>query len=167
MTKEELLALPPALAVEIVIELLLAMPGSEPLRLALAETKKPFVPQSPKYDAIIYRKDGVQYASEMDVGGLQFWHRLAVESAEGGGEYAEKDAKRAKALSFWIAWRKCNPGVPWAGERNRKHVIAAAPSSKPEVYPREYGVEKKARDPGGYTPNFDDDPGAGDDDIPF
>ena len=96
MTRDELCALPPAMAIKIIAGLLLD--NSDRVVLALAEIPKPKVPLPPKYDQIIYRKDGIQYASEMDLGGLQYWHRLAVESAEGGGEYAAKDEKKAKSL---------------------------------------------------------------------
>ena len=121
---------------------------------------------SPKYDSAIYRREGVTYASEYDAEGLRFWQRRAADSAAGGGQYAEQDAKQAKALGFWIAWREQNPGAVWSGERNREQVTAAAPSAKPTVYPRNGGATKPAAPSGGgYS---DADYGADDDsDIPF
>lgn len=77
------------------------------------------------------------WASECDVETLSFWMKRYLESAEKGGEYAEKDRKRASSLSFWITWRLCNPTAVWSGERNREQVTASPVSDRPFVYEKE------------------------------
>jgi hypothetical protein len=167
MTREEFIGLPAAVALSILWD---ASPG---LQGKLENVLPPKPARSPKFDAIIYRKDGVQWASETDVEGLRFWRGRYLESAAKGGEYAAKDEKRAKALDFWIAWRLAEPTTCWTGERNNVVVTAAPPSGKPMVYSREAptgGAPKPTAAPsfsdegsGEYDDEYDD----GGDRIPF
>lgn len=130
MSPEEFLALPPSLALRVLLE---AAPG---LVEKLKHTEAPKIPRRPRFDFAIYRKDGVQWASETDAEGLRFWRARAQKSAEGGGEYAAKDAKRVKQLDAWLAWRSIEPSAAWSGERQDEAVTADPPSDRPRVYPR-------------------------------
>src|SRR5512139_2773515 len=114
MNRSEFTSLPVSLALGLLWDALHTH-GDPALALDDAEAPKPARP--PKYDSAIYRKDGVTYASEYDIEGLRFWHKRAAESAANGGQYAEKDAKQAKALAYWIAYREQNPSATWTGER--------------------------------------------------
>jgi hypothetical protein len=117
------------------------------LRDRLADVLVPKVPFPPKWDTMIFRSDGVQYASEMDVRGLKYFHLRSTESAD---------------KEYWIAWRLVEPTARWTGERNHETVTADAPSAKPTVHPR---AERSTR-----TTTFDDAPSGPpveDDDIPF
>lgn len=158
MTREEFVSLPAAVALGILWDT-----GKLADRLANIEAQKRPRPQ--KYDSAIYRKDGIQWASETDSEGLRFWRNRYAESAEKGGEYAEKDRKRATTLDFWIAWRLAEPTTQWVGERNNETVTAKPPSGKPTVYPKDSRGQSSQREPEpeAAAPSFDDD----DSDIPF
>lgn len=125
----------------------------------------------PKYDTMLYTRDGCYFASECDAGRLEWELKRAEESIAEGGKYADANEKRAKALRFFLTWRRRYPSAIWTGERNREQVTARAPMAKPEVYPRT-GAPRALAAPtpttgGGYS---DDDYGAGgddDDSIPF
>lgn len=131
MTRDEFCGLPAAVALGLLWD------KSAGIRDAMSKVDAPPRPRPPKYDQAIYRKGGVSWASEHDLSGLEYWCRKYTESAEHGGEYAEKDAKKAKQVAFWIAWRRCDPTARWSGERNHEQVTADAPSSKPFVFERE------------------------------
>lgn len=167
MNRSEFTGLPLSLALGIIWDALHETGSHEVCRvLDMDSAPKPARP--PKFDQILYRKDGVMWASECDAEGLRYWHKRAAESAESGSQYAEKDAKLAKSLSFWIAYREQNPTAVWTGERNRAQVTARAPQSKPEVYPREQRGQAPApatSSGGGYSGADYDAPS--DDDIPF
>lgn len=157
MTREEFLALPPSLA--------LALLWDNGFAPRLADAEAPKVPRPPKFDSAIYRKGGFQWASETELESLVYWHDRYAASAMEDSKYADKDAKRAKALSYWIAWRRVLPFAAWSGERNHERVTAALPSYEPELHqtqPR--GNADEALQPAS-QPSFDD--GAEDDDIPF
>lgn len=154
MTRDEFLALPPSLALAVLLD---AAPG---LVAKLADIPAPKVPRAPRYDFAIYRKEGLQWASETDLEGLTFWRNRYLESAERGGQYEAKDRKRAKTLDAWIEWRKVEPATQWSGERNDDSVTAAPPTAKPRVHrqkPRNDADESYAPPSGGL----------GDGDIPF
>lgn len=156
MKREDFVALPLSLALGLIWE---HAPG---LSSALADKTCPIPARPPRYDNAIFRSEGVQYASEMDVRGLQYFRMRSLESADKGGKWAEKDRKRATALEYWIAWRLVEPNTAWTGDRNHETVTAAVPSSKPTIYPR---AERSTR-----TTTFDDEPSGppvDDDDIPF
>ena len=160
MNRAEFTGLPVALALGLLWD---ALETEGRAWLEAQEAPKPARP--PKFDQILYRKEGIMWASECDAEGLRWWHKRAAESAESGSQYAEKDAKLAKSLGFWIAYREQNPTAIWSGERNREQVTAKAPQSKPEVYPRD-GQRAAPAAPsssGGYS---DADYGS-DDDLPF
>lgn len=163
MNRSEFTALPPTLALGLIWD---ELHRTAPCPV-LDNTEAPRLAKPPKYDSRIGRKDGVCWASECDLEGLRFWHKRAVESTN--PEHAERNAKEAKALSYWIAYREQQPTAIWSGERNREQVTAKAPSGKPEVYPRDGGrraPEPKPSSGGGYdaADGYDD---AGNDDLPF
>jgi len=176
MNRAEFLSLPPGVALRILFDAL-----DEDTVDAIERTEMPEIPRSPKYDYMIYRQGGVQWASETDLRGLTWWRDRAQASAAEGGKWAEKDAKNAEALNRWIAYREFYPDAPWSGERNREPVVAAAPTAKPRVYPRAGGgaprqppkqQEVPAEDyfgTGGGKGYSDADYGSNgaDDDIPF
>lgn len=168
MNRSEFTGLPLSLALGALWDALDS--GRDPAS-ALHDAEAPKPARPPKYDQAIYRREGITWASEYDVEDLRFWRKRKSESASGGGEYAEKDAKQAKALEFWISWREQNPTAVWTGERNREQVTAAAPASKPTVYPRDargaapVAPSSSSGGGGGYA---DEDYGGADgDDIPF
>jgi len=136
MTRDEFLSLPPGVALDILLDALNTLSNGKVL-LEISAREKPRIASSPKYDQIIYTRGGIQWASELDMQSLLFWKRRAQESADSGGQYAEKDAKKAKALAYWIEWRKLYPTTAWTGERNRRRVTAAVPQYKAAVYERE------------------------------
>ncbi len=160
MTKDEFLSLPSGMAMRILFDLL----GPEAQR-RLYEIEKPRVPFAPKYDRAIFRKDGVQYASESNLENLRYWHARAAEgAAKPNSQYAEKDQKQAAELEKWIAWRECSPDAIWSGTRGNDQVTAAPPSGKPMVYQRS-GVRQAPppQDTGGFDDDYPDDG----DRIPF
>lgn len=125
MTKDEFMSLPPSLALGFLYD----------MHPELADRSVPKVPGPPKFDSRSYRKDGMfVWCSEMQLESLEFWHRRHSESAAQGGQYAEKDVKRAKELEFWIRWRRAFPEQRWSGERDRSRVLAQAPSRDPEQH---------------------------------
>ncbi len=74
------------------------------------------------------------WASEMTLGDLQWWMAHKLERSQQGGQYAEKDAKLADKLRFWVEWRLVSPTEPWTGIRNDGQVTARAPAGKATVY---------------------------------
>jgi hypothetical protein len=94
----------------------------------------PTVPLPPKYDARLSKKGGFVWMSEMLLADLEWWHARKEESANGGGKYAEKDAKTVTSLAKWIAWRKACPSDVWSGTRNDATETAAAPSRSPALH---------------------------------
>lgn len=148
MTKDDFVKLPLGLALGVLWD---AHVNNDNLA-TMPSVKVPF---PPKFDAAIYRKDGVSWASEYDVEGLRFWHDKKLQSSD--PKYADKDAKAAKALSYWIAYRIADPTTPWTGERNHEIVTAKPPSAKPTVYPRDDRGSSSTRTAPKPAPNFDDD----------
>lgn len=137
-------------------------------KLDEAEAPKPARP--PRFDSAIYRREGVTFASEYDLDGLRYWHKRSADG-ESDPQYGEKNAKQAKALSYWIAYREQQPDAIWTGERNRQPTTAKAPQSKPEVYPRDARpAPSPAASSGGGGGSYADADYGGDtpdDDIPF
>lgn len=131
MTRDEFLSLPPTVALRVLLD------AAPKLVESLSAISMPPLPRRPRYDFAIYRKDGVQWASETDLSGLQWWRDRYQQSAEGGGQYAEKDAKRVASLDRWIAWRQAEPAERWVGERGDVDTTAAPPCAKPRVYSRD------------------------------
>jgi hypothetical protein len=161
MTKEEFMALPAALA--------LGLLWDAGLDKRLATVEAPRAPRPPKYDMAIYRKGGIQWASEMDLSGLEWWQARYREGAASGGEYAEKDAKRAEKMQYWIDWRRADPQAIWSGTRNDTAVTARAPLARPEVSPRDEpsAATTNTAPAQDFGPTDYSDPGGDDDQLPF
>jgi len=160
MILDEFFSLPVALQIK---TLLLAAPTLAD-KLVLMEA--PRVPRPPAFDQRIRCKNGFMWASETDLNGLHYWRDAALKP--GNPEYAEKNAKQAKSLEYWIAWRECSPTEQWHGERFHEQIKAEAPSSKPRIYEwEERGAAPAAI--GGASDGFgggSDDFASGDD-LPF
>jgi hypothetical protein len=126
MNRSEFCSLPPSLALGVLFDL---------FERDLVDVDRPKVPQAPKYDSRVPRKRGEYcWASEMLLGDLIFWWKRFDASAKEGGQHADKDAKSAKALEYWIKWRRAFPFDVWSGERNRQPARANAPSREPELH---------------------------------
>lgn len=128
------------------------------LNPGLAKVAPPELARSPKYDGKIFRKGGFVWMSEMEAEGLRWWQARKLESAGGGGQYAEKDAKQAETLGKWIAWREQNPAACWVGIRGDETVTAAPPSRSPHL---NSSAQRNA------PPPEDDAPPAGGEDYAF
>jgi hypothetical protein len=155
VTRDEFGKLPPAMQLSVLARVVFEREALASINVG----KKPF---APKYDARMFRSGGFQWASETSIDGLRFWHAKAKESSARGGEYAEKDAKRAKELERWIAWREWFPTETWQGERNNHAVTGAPPADRPAIHqfeqsgrPRQQGDTQAPQTP----PNDDDDVG--------
>lgn len=159
MTREEFLALPPGLGLK---TLLTAIATAAPqVMRELQAMELPKVPRSPKYDMRISRKGGYQWASETDLDGLRWWRDRFRSSAADGGQYAEKDEKRADKLEYWVSWREACPDATWTGQRNDDVKTARPPSAKPVVYEWEERRDKPLR-----SRSDADDSDGGDDSFP-
>jgi hypothetical protein len=127
VTRDEYATLPPMIALGLIWDM--ARPKLEPM-------PRPQVPSAPRYDGRLSRGTmGFLWMSEMDLGSLEWWERKKRESAEGGGQYADRDKKGAAVLQAWIAWRKLFPHEVWSGTRGEDRVTAAPPSREPVVRP--------------------------------
>lgn len=131
MTKDELLSLPPAIAIGLIWD------ASASLQSKLAGVEKPRGPLSPKYDRRIYRKGGYNYASEMTLESLTYWLGKKREGAASGSEWAPKDAKEASELERWVTWRTWYPNQVWSGTRGDGEMQAKAPSKSPTLHQRD------------------------------
>jgi hypothetical protein len=132
MTRDELLALPPVLAIKVIYDCL------DPETVKAISEKEPIkAPQQPRFDFALYGSGGSSYASECTLKQLDWHIERAKKSVAEGGEWAEKDAKKVGKLAEWRRWRGCNPTVIWVGKRGEDEgVVAAPPSDRPRVYPR-------------------------------
>lgn len=119
-----------------------------------------------KYDTVIPRKGGmVQYASECSAKELQFWIAKYQQPPK-DPQYADSNERTLKSLRYWLSWRQANPTAIWSGERNRVKVTAAAPSDKPQQYPR--GVTAgPVTTPAEPTPDFGETAPEDLSDLPF
>jgi hypothetical protein len=142
MTRDEFVALPASLALGLVYD---ATPS-------LASIPAPRAPLPPKFDSKVSRKGG-QYcwASEMLLADLKYWHDKNAAGATDGSQYAEKNAKQAKALSYWVAYRQVCPTDAWSGERDRVKVRAQTPSRDPELHDWKRTGEAAPAQGGGYS----------------
>jgi hypothetical protein len=126
MNRSEFCSLPPSLALGVLFDI---------FERDLVDVDRPKVPQAPKYDSRVPRKRGEYcWASEMLLGDLIFWWKRFDASAKEGGQHADKDVKNAKALEYWIKWRRAFPFDVWSGERNRQPARALPPSREPELH---------------------------------
>lgn len=93
--------------------------------------------RSPRYDTSIPAGVGkVVYASECSLRELQY--QLArAQKPPSDPKWQESNDKRARALSYFVAYRQANPTEQWRGERNKTTVVAALPADKPTVYDRD------------------------------
>jgi hypothetical protein len=99
---------------------------------SIVAPEPPRAAMMPKYDTRCRTKGGTVYASECDLGQLQYYFDRASRGTD--PKYAEKNAKEAKALGFFLAWREQNPMALWSGERYQQGVVtAAAPTARPRV----------------------------------
>lgn len=161
MTRDEWCSLPSPLALRVLWDAL-----GEGTRNAIQDAPAPQVPPAPKWDTMLFSKGGIVWASECDVSQLRYYRDRAAKNDNPA--YAEQDAKRIKALNYWIEYRAYMPNTQWTGERNRQTVSAAAPSARPRVYDREQRDPQPQATTSSAT--FSDDApsgGAADDDIPF
>lgn len=138
MTREEFFSLPMVMQIRLLFDSL----DEESSRALLAQ-EKPKPPLSPKYDLAIYRASGIMWASETALEGLEYWRKKYQAGADGGGQYAEQDAKRVANLTKWIAWREVFPSECWSGKRGEDDVVAKPPSTKPLVYPKQNGGQRR------------------------
>lgn len=156
MKPEDFAALPPGIALRVLLECL-----PEETRDAVLAKPALRSPLPPKYDQAIFRSEGVQWASELDLPSLRYWRQKSLEG--GDPKYADSNRKRAESLARWIAWRDWYPEAIWTGERDRQRVTAAPPSREPQTYPRAGGNGAR-RPPAPTQPADEIDPDA---DIPF
>lgn len=127
MDREAFNALPPVMQLKVLARVVFDGERLDEIDVG----RRPF---PPKFDMRIPRSGGFQWASEMDVESLTWWQKRFRESAAKGGQYAQKDAKRAKEIERWLAWRQWEPRTVWRGERFNVAVVAAQPSNKPAVH---------------------------------
>jgi hypothetical protein len=163
VTEEEFCGLPPSIAFSLVYKA---------FAKELASVPVPKVPLAPKFDSRISRKGGMfVWASEMLLNDLIFWHDRNAAGATDGSQYAEKNAKLAKSLSYWVNYRRAFPTEVWFGERGPSIKVRANPPSRdPEQYPWESsgkGGGAPRESTGRGFADADADAGGGDDDIPF
>lgn len=158
MNRDEFISLPPAIALGVLYDIAASKIASVPA---------PEVPRPPRYDLRIYRKEGFQWASECDLRGLQYWQGRYQESASKGGQYAEKDQKRAVELDRWIGWRICNPTAIWTGTRGDTPVTAAPPADKPKVHASTRGAKRKEPEPDYPAGNGEEEYDEDRDELPF
>jgi hypothetical protein len=142
MDRESFLSLPITVQIRMIFDAL-----DEDASRFILNQDKPKIPFSPKYDFPIYRSGGIMWASETAAEGLHYWRKKYQQSADSGSEYAAKDAKKVAVLEKWIAWRECFPDATWSGERNDRAVTAKPPSTRPEVYQREGGGQRREPPP--------------------
>lgn len=157
MTPDEFLALPDALRWKAFLEV------SPKLEAALAHVEAPKVPRSPKYDMKLPKKGGYVWASELALENLQWYLQTALEGAEKpDNQYAEKDAKRAEKLRYWVEWRLTEPSKPWRGERgfddDAHQVTAEAPSHQPQWHEWDNRARANAVAAAAYDSHEDDIP---------
>lgn len=160
MTRDEWLALPPAIALAALYDLI---PG-------LATAPAPSVPRKPKYDSRLSKKGGYVWMSEMTAEDLKWWRGKKQESVDGGGQYAEKDAKTLRAIDGFLAWREVFPHDVWWGIRGDGRVTARPPSRDPIVHEWDNsGGQRRGGTVGGSraAPAADDYGDVNEDDIPF
>jgi hypothetical protein len=142
MTPGEFCQLPPAIALRLLLDVIAHV--SPAILDDIARMEAPRAPRTPRFDFRIRRKGGYAWASETDLDGLRFWRNKYHESAMSGSQWAEKDAKNADKLEYWITWRECFPKDAWQGQRNDEQVTAAVPSHKPHIYEWEPRAETPA-----------------------
>lgn len=121
--------------------------------------------RAPKYDTALPAGSGlVVYASECSLKELQY-QKSRADKPPSDPKYADSNAKRSKALGYFIAYRQSAPGECWTGLRNSEVVTAAPPSDRPDKVQR-VTSRRSGEDPD-YAPGAAQSSPADDDDIPF
>jgi hypothetical protein len=158
--RDEFRSLPPYVALGLLFDLYEEQLANEP---------RPRPPFPPKYDGKLTKSGGFIWMSECDLGSLEWWLSKKIESANGDGDFAEKDAKLVPILEKWIAWRRAYPYEQWSGTRGDDRAIATFPCKNPKLRqwePRKDGAGKPttgakpgggARQPNSPPPSDDDD----------
>ena len=101
----------------------------------LRELPMPDVPRPPLFDGRLTREKGrFCWMSEMTLRDLEWWEGRKRESAEQGGQWADKDRKMAETLAKWTSWRRLFPTESWNGKRGDERVTAAAPGRDPKLH---------------------------------
>lgn len=157
MTRDEFNKLPAAMQLRVLARVVFE-------REALADINVGKKPLPPKFDLRIFRQSGFQWASETSLEGICFWHAKAAQGAASGSQWAAKDAKRAKDLERWMAWREWFPSEQWQGERNDNSVTGSPPADRPRVYQLEQRNESNGgggRNQQSAPPPEEDDGGVG------
>lgn len=125
MTRDDFVSLPLRIALGLIYDM---------AEKRLRDIPRPDVPKPPLYDGRLSRDGGFVWMSEMDLGGLEWWAKTKQKSADGGGQYAEKDGKIAATLRKWLDWRALFPSDCWSGRRGDDRVTAAPPGRNPRVH---------------------------------
>lgn len=123
----------------------------------------------PKYDTALPAGPGqVVYASECSLKELQY-QKSRADKPPSDPKWAEANAKRSKALGFFIAYRQAAPGECWTGQRNRETVTALPPSDRPAKYDRVAAPRVAAEnlDDPEETPGYTRHVIGADDEMPF
>lgn len=158
MTKEELLSLPPGIAIGIIYE------ASANLQKVIAGVEKPRSALPPKYDHRLRRKNQrYVWASEATLESLVWELGRAKEEAAKGNEWQAKAEKNASTLERWVNWRTWYPGDRWQGTRGDNEVHAVAPSKHPAMHDWEPRREAALVNRG----DSYEDPDLTEDEIPF
>lgn len=135
MTREEFASLPPKIALELIYDM---------ARAKLEPLTRPDVPRAPLFDGMLFRGNkGFTWMSEMTIRDLEWWEKKKLESAESGSQYAERDAKTARALAGFLIWRRLFPNDRWSGKRGDERVTAQAPTDKPTLHEYQRRVPKQ------------------------
>jgi hypothetical protein len=122
--RDEFRFLPSAIALGLVYDL---------LEEQLARMDAPSVLRPPKFDGKLPKSGGFVWLSELALDSLEWWLSKKRESAEGGGQYAEKDAKLVATLEKWVTWRRVFPYEQWSGTRGDDRAIATFPCKNPRL----------------------------------
>jgi len=125
VNREDFVALPLRLALGVIWDAL----GPQ-----LASVSAPPIPRAPKYDGRLFKKGGFCWLSELDLNSLEWWQNKKRESAAGGGQYADRDAKDVSLYEKWIEWRRLFPSEVWSGTRGEDRATAAPPSREPRLH---------------------------------
>lgn len=138
MTRDEFVSLPLRIALGIIYDIARTQ--------RLVDMPMPDVPKPPLYDTKLSKGGGgFVWMSEMALADLEWWRNTKQKSADGNGDYADRDRKSVATLEKWIAWRVCFPSDTWSGKRGEDRVSGAPPSRNPTV--RQWGPRSDAKKP--------------------
>lgn len=161
MTREEYLALPSAVALGILLDLIPS------LAAALAKVPKPKPLFPPRYDRKLTRKAGqYSWCSEITLEDLRFWHQRRIQPTD-NEKWAVANKKDAEELAKWIAWRAAYPDSSWRGVRDSKQVVAAPPSRDAALYDWKRGPKRDPEPSASVGADEYGPPAGADDGFPF